>query len=322
MRAPSVLLAFAVLAIPGARLAGAKPAAAPARLAALAPPTTDDALRAVAIGPDGEVYEPDGKGAWIRTQRITTADPIAIVGRADGAVIANAGGAVYRLAPNGWSALRLVQQGKAITSGGSNAIAAVGRQLFALDRMERGEPAKLAVAPADVLAIAGAQVAKPGAKLPSYVVATDKGLLRPDKTGKLVAIAGAPKRVNRLVSDVWAITDKGALDLRTNKPVAWPAGTTITLATPGPADSLVVVATIAKQPELVVVRAGKLERAPLAITPPSAPVGVAVDRAGRAVVALRDGRLLVRDKAGAWTTTEVKDALPADKPGPPPATSR
>jgi hypothetical protein len=39
------------------------------------------------------------------------------------------------------------------------------------------------------------------------------------------------------------------------------------------------------------------------------------------VVALRDGRLLVRDKS-TWTIATVTDELPPDQPGPPPARSK
>jgi hypothetical protein len=50
------------------------------------------------------------------------------------------------------------------------------------------------------------------------------------------------------------------------------------------------------------------------------PVGVVVDRAGRALVALSDGRIALREPSG-WSTTEVTDEAPTEHPGPPPATS-
>jgi len=49
-------------------------------------------------------------------------------------------------------------------------------------------------------------------------------------------------------------------------------------------------------------------------------VGVAMDKDGKLVVALADGHVLA-GKPGAWTTTEVRDELPAAKPGSGPATS-
>ena len=80
-------------------------------LAALAP--AEDARKAVALGPSGEVYAPDPSGAWIRSQAISTADPLALAGRAGGSIVAIGDGVVYRLADNGWTAIRLVQKGKA-----------------------------------------------------------------------------------------------------------------------------------------------------------------------------------------------------------------
>ena len=301
----------AMLVFPLAALAPlAHAQSAPPQLAALAPAPTDDARRAVAIGPAGEVYEPDGKGAWIHRQRVTTATTISLAGRSGGEVVAFGEGVVYRLAPNGWSAIRLHQKDKAKLGGGGRAVAAVGRQLFALDRLVGGEPAKLGVAPGDILLVgAGA----------SIVVATDRGLFRLDG-GRLAPIA-APRRPRLLVGDRWAITDGGAVDLRSGKPTPWPAGTAVEAAAAGPDDRLIAVARGGGQLELLTLRAGKLERAPIDVAPAGAPVGVVVDRAGRAVVALRDGRIAVRDGA-AWTTVTVVEQLPAPHPGPPPAASR
>jgi hypothetical protein len=46
-----------------------------------------------------------------------------------------------------------------------------------------------------------------------------------------------------------------------------------------------------------------------------------VDKAGRAVIALDDGTLLVREGTQAWTATRVTEDLPGPKPGSPPAVS-
>ncbi|MBA2543564.1 MAG: hypothetical protein H0V17_28240, partial [Deltaproteobacteria bacterium] len=206
-------------------------------LALLAPPPGDDARQAVAIGPGGEVYAPDGAGGWVRTQRFATASTLAIVGRAGSDIVAAGGGVVYKLAPNGWSAIRLHQKDKATISGGRRAVAAVKRQLYALDRTKAGEPEKLALAPAAVLAIGAGK---------TIVIATDRGLARV-VGAKVSAIPGAPKQA-RLVDDRWAIVASGAYDLRTNKTIAWPSGTSIGAAAAGPDDSLVAVGMIAGVP--------------------------------------------------------------------------
>jgi hypothetical protein len=293
-------------------------AASVSSLAAGAPATPlvalaagDDARKAVVIGAQGEVYEPDGKGAWIHRLPSTTAGALTAAGRAGGAIIASGDGVVYRLAANGWSAIRLVQHGKAIVGTGTRTLAAVGRQLFALDSLTQGEPTKLAVAPANVLALAA------GAK--AIVVATDTGVFRIDGP-KPVAIPAAPRRL-RLISERWAIVDRGALELTTGTLVAWPSGLTIGPAATTPDGALVVIATARAGLELVTLRPpGKaaLVRDPLALS--GTAVAVTVDRAGRAVVVLSDGRIAVRAQAG-WTTTQVTDEPPAARPGAPPATS-
>jgi len=293
------LAIFALLA--SARVAAADPIA----LAALAP--ADDARKALVIGAHGELYEPDGKGAWIHRLPVTTAGVLTAAGRAGGAIIASGDGVVYKLASNGWSAIRLVQHGKAIVGTGTRTLAAVGRQLFALDALTSGEPSKLAVAPGAVVALAA------GAK--TIVVATDTGVYRLGG-GKPVAIPAAPRRL-RLISERWALVDRGALDLTTGAVTAWPSGLTIGPAATAPDGALVAIATTRAGLELVTLR-NAITRDPLALS--GTAVAVTVDRAGRAVVVLSDGRIAVRDPSG-WTTTQVTDEPPAPRPGAPPALS-
>lgn len=286
---------------------GTTPGTASHRVAALAP--AGDARKAVAIGAGGEVYEPDGKGAWVHRLQSSTADAVVAAGRTgSGTIVALGGGVVYRLAPNGWSAIRLVQHGKAILGTGVRSLAAVGRQLFALDQLTGGEPTKLALAPANIAAI--------GAGAKAIVLATEAGVFKLEGA-KLVALPAAPKRM-RIVSDRWAIVDRGAVDLTSAALTDWPSGLTIGVAAATPDDTLVAIGASHAGLELVTLRGGKLARDPLGIT--GTAVGVAVDRAGRAVVALSDGRIALRSKTG-WTTTQVTDEPPAEHPGPAPATS-
>lgn len=277
---------------------------------------------AVAIGPAGEVYEPDGKGAWIRRTRLTTSRTISLAARAGGAIVALGDGVVYRLASNGWSAIRLAQKDTARLSVGARAVAAVGRQLFALDALTGGEPTKLGAATGDILLFgSGATIA----------IATARGLFRING-GKLAPIK-SPRPARMLVGDQWAIVEGGAIELRTGKLAAWPAGLAVEVATTGPDDRLIAVARGADRRtlEVMTVRAGKVERAPIELAPTGVPVGVAADRAGRAVIAFRDGRLAVRGASGAgagagappvWTTVLPVEQLPAARPGSPPAPSR
>jgi hypothetical protein len=305
--AAAAVSVVAPVVVPAPALAQAAP-----RLAALAPAPdpADDARRAVAIGPSGEVYEPDGKGAWVRRHRFTTATTISSAARAGGAVVAVGDGVVYRLAPNGWSAIRLAQKDKAKLAGGWRAVAAVGRQLLALDRLTGGEPAKLGAAPGEILGVGADR---------TIVFATERGLFRLE--GARQTPIAAPRRARLLVGDRWAIVDGGAVDLRTGKTTPWPAGASIEIAATGPDERLLAVARVAGKLELLTLRAGKLERAPLDAAVAGAPVGVAADRTGRAVVAFGDGKLAVREGA-VWNLVTVGEELPAPRPGAPPAASR
>jgi len=306
-RAAVVLIAAGVAV--GAPAAADRAPAALKKIAALAP--ADDARRAVVIGVGGEVYEPDGKGAWVHRLQSSTADPLVAAGRAGRAVIALGGGVVYRLSGNGWSAIRLVQHGKAILGTGVRSLAAVGRQLFALDQLTKGEPTRLAVAPGNIVAI--------GAGARAIVVATEAGLFRLEAAGAARPVAvRTPAQHLRIVSDHWAVSEHGAVDLTTAKLTGWPSGLAIGVAATAPDDALVAIGASRTGLELVTLRGGKLAREPVGVA--GTAVGVVVDRASRAVIALDDGRIALRDKGG-WTMTAVTDEAPAEHPGAPPATS-
>jgi hypothetical protein len=294
--------------------AWASTAAAAPTLVALAPGAGDDARQAVAIGPGGDVYAPDGHGAWVHRAPVTTADPLTAAGRAGDAVVALGDGVVYRLADNGWSALRLVQHGKAVLGAGPRALAAIGRQVFALDALTQGEPTKLVTAPGNVVALAA------GAR--GAVIVTDTAAFRVElaagKPGKLAPLHGVPHGA-RWISDRWAIVDRGAIELATGKLTRWPTGLAIGVAAATADDALVAVATTHAGLELVTVRGGAVTHQPITAETAGAPaIGVVVDRAGRAAVALADGRIAVRDQA-AWTIARVSDEPPPAHPGVGPA---
>ena len=280
--------------------------AQPPILATLAPAT--DARRAIAIGPAGQVYEPDGKGAWVRTHAGGLAAEVVASATAGGSVIAGAKNAPpFRLRGGAWNALDLGLKAKAILGAGSRAVAAVGKGVFALDG---AVPKKLAEAPAPVLAL--------GSSKAGVVIATDRGLLR--LQGTAFKPVKGPKRVQALLDDRWALVDRGALDLKTMKAYTWPAGLRV-----GDAmvvgDGLVAVASHGKALELVTIKAGALAHEKVPAPDPSAVVGVVADAAGRVVIAMRDGTLAVRDGAS-WTATTVRESLAPAKPGPAPATSK
>jgi hypothetical protein len=289
-------------------------------LAALAP-SPADARMAVAIGPSGEVYEPDGHGAWTRKRAIEIALPAPDPKHSHGPVIAAAragsrvlaltdAGVPFRLTADGWTVVHLGTKARPITSASPRPLAALGKTVFALDDAS-AEPVKLTDAPAPVLAAAASQS--------GVAIETERGLFRLEAKG-WKPIAGAPPHVGALLSDRYALGDRGLHDLKTQKTLEWPHGAKIAFALAAD-DGVIAAAAQGKDLALFTVRAGKLASEIIPVDTPTAVVGLSADRAGRVVIALRDGRLVVRDK-GKWSTAHVEDAPAAARPGSPPATSK
>ena len=141
------------------------------------------------------------------------------------------------------------------------------------------------------------------------VVRTARGTFRLDKR-RFTAIKNVPADA-RLVSDRWALGDRGALDLRAGKALPWPAGHSIVAATPAPDGSLLAVATTRTGLALLTVTTKVIATdVPVEATPGAparrAPVGIASDKQGRVAIALRDGRIALLDR-GTWSTTRVRD---------------
>lgn len=289
-------------------------------VAGLAP--ADDARRSTVIGVHGAVYEGDGAGSWVRRSRLTTATELSVVGVAGTSVIAHGGGVAYRLSVTGWSAYRLAQSGAVVMGSGRAAVGAVGTQIFALDRFVAGEPAKLgrAAAPIRQLAAGCGDARKCDERTTRVIAVTASGLYRFERAAA-TKIAGPSDA--RWLDDRWAIVERGLFDLRAGKQVVgWPSGgkPQAALAT---ANRIAVVGQLASGLELWVVDGRttppRLDRTPIKDASGTA-VGVVVDSRDRAVIALADGTIWWRDGV-AWATATIRDELPPDRPGPPPAAS-
>jgi len=333
-----VISRAALVAVVVAGGAGALRAEPPrTMIVALAPgPRANDALEALALGPHGEAYEPDGKGAWVRRHagglanevvRATRAGDVAIAGVDAGPPFAYRTGKEVRGegdAVGAWNMVVLGLHAKAILGRGPRATTAFGKLVFAL---EGEKPVKLADAPGVVTML--------GASDKAVVVETDKGLARLEAKGaaRWKPIANAPAHVLALLDDRWALVDRGLFDLRSLKLAAWPAGFQVATVFAVSNDLVVAAGMRSNAAELVTLKGMTFLREPIATT--AAPggaaafgtgaaqiVSVVADKTGRVVVAARDGRLAVRSKAGAWSLSEVTSELPPDRPGSPPAESK
>ncbi|MEO6776423.1 MAG: hypothetical protein ABI467_25995 [Kofleriaceae bacterium] len=304
-------------------------------IVALAPgPSSSDAREAIALGPHGEAYEPDGKGAWVRRHGGGLSGEVVRASRAGALVIAGVEAGPpfgYRAGAVGgaWNLIVLGLHAKAIVGRGPRATAAFGKQVFGL---ESGKPVRLADAPGVVSAL--------GASPHAIAIETDQGLARLEAgTRRWKPIAKAPAHVIALLDDRWALVDRGLLDLTKRAVTPWPAGFRVATAIAVTSDLVVAAGLHGNAPELVTLARSRLSREAIAPsgglpgraggtgtadfgTGAAAIISVVADTAGRVVVAAQDGQLAVRDKAGTWTFGRVRSELPADRPGPPPAASK
>lgn len=292
-------------------LAAAAPARAePPRVELVALVPAADARQSLALGPHGEIYEPDGHGAWVRRQASTIAGDVIAATRGTAAIAATRGGPPFRLDGDAWTLVYLGQHADAVLGAGPRACAAVGRAVFAIDG---ALPAHLADAPAPVAALAASSA--------GVVVETDLGLARL-AGARWKPLATAPHHVQALLSDRYALVERGVIELPRGTLVAWPAGVRVAAAAAA-GDRVIAAATRGGALELVTVRAGKLTEEPVPVAVTSPVVAIAGDAAGSVVIATRDGEIVLRERAGAtWTTAIARDELPAPRPGPPPARSR
>lgn len=303
----------AVLALLTTSFLSSRSAAAAPTLVALVP--ADDVRASLAIADSGAVYAGDGAGGWIRVPGTALGRTAATAARGAAGPVVGGDGAVFRFvdAATGWTAIRLAQKGKPLLATGPRAVAAIGRDVFELDR--GAEPTRLTQLDGPILALAAG---------PTGVLArTARGLVRlaaaPSRPGKPTALAGVPASAI-LVGDRWAIeAGRRVLDVVAHRSIALAAD--LAAVTEADADLLAVV-TGAAGLELVTVSAarGTVARAPIALGGAAVPVAIVADRRGGVAIALRDGRVAVRARDH-WTVAEVRDPPASAHPGSPPATT-
>ena len=322
-------------------------------------PDGSDARLAMAVGPAGQVYEPDGRGSWIRRHGGGITDEVTDVTRGSGGdttlVAVTRSGTLFGWNGGTWSRIYLGKKPPAILGRGNPAVIAVGATVWVF----RGGSD---LAPITLPPVSRPIVAAASSSSQRVIVQTSAGLQRFDGTrwkaidlrtpaagvlraparpglaidlrtpsaGVLrtparpgLATTRPPRRVDALLSDRWAIDERGLVALDTKRTFAWPVGFRAATAI-AVADTVVAIGRAGASAELAIFRTGKWIREPAAnLDPPqSHPIaGLIADRSGRVVVALSNGQLAIRDRNG-WTSATVRTELMPARPGPPPAVSK
>ncbi len=312
----AVMNAWAVLAGVVALAAGV--ASARADVLAAIVPSGDDVRRSIAVGPSGQVWEPDGTGTWTRRAEGGVAADVrgaALAGNA--LVVGGKSVPLYRKESAGWIAMRLGERGRTTVGTGPRASIAIGKTIFVWNGATWKRVGR-------TLGNVGALWAASETKV---VVATDTGVAR-YAAGGFTVVTGAPEVAAFGTGGPapWATTTDGAAYEVTTRRVHRP--------------------TVAGEPmmvELVAVSAGTTwalgrtttgiglgrfhkgawtEAIPPPIADDDAALAMAADASGALLVATRGGALHVLPDGGSWTAGTRAEALPAATPGPGPARGR
>ncbi len=279
------------------------------RVVAIAVPG-DDVRAAILVGPSGQVYEPDGKGAWTRSHGGGVAADVTGATTVDGDLVVTGRAApMYRRDGTTWFAMPIGESGKTALSRGPAAAVAIGKKVFVL---KKGKWSRVGSIPGRVTAV--------WASGPKAVWAQTDSTLYRLKGSDFVTAGDAMTALGG--AEPWGIAADGTLrDLDAGKSIPGDLdGATVTAVAIAGADAdLRAIVQTAGGLVLARVVKGALQKVD-DLPGTGRVVGMAVGD-GRVLVVMADGTVALRDQ-DAWTTSQVKDALPAAGKGPGPAHTR
>ena len=281
-------------------------------------PASDDVRRSIAIGPSGQVWEPDGAGTWTRkTEGGVAADVRGAALAGTALVVGGKFVPLYRKEPIGWIAMRLGERGRTIVGTGPRAAIAIGKTIFVWSGTSWKRVGRTL---GEVVALWAASESK-------IVVATDTGVARYAAGGFAVVPAAPPVATFGTGGPAtWAVTTDGAAyevtTRRVHRPTVGGEPMTVEHVAVTAAGAWALGRTSAGL-ALGAFHKGAWSEA---IAPPIAPddtvLAIVADRSGALLVVTRGGALHVLPAGGSWTTGTRAEALPAATPGPGPARGR
>lgn len=299
------------LVVLGAMLASRGALAEP--LAAITP--APDPWQAELVGPSGQLWLPDGAGAWeLRGAGGAAADVTGAV-RADGSVVTGKAAPFYRHVAESWHAVRLGERGKTVAGTGPRAAIAIGRQIYVWNGQRW---LRAATAPGPVVALWAASDTKLYVAGTTDVWRLQGKRLVPHATVSLRAFADGA------TPTPWAITADGALYdpvRKTTTPVAL-GGSAATVAHVAEADG--VAWLLARRADAWVVarldRTGWTEIAGPGLAPTDEIAGFAVAAGRGPMIVTRAGQVWLR-AADVWRPGALRVQAVSPRPGPGPARS-
>ena len=310
-------LALALLGLAG------QPASAD-DLAAIVDDATD-VRKSTLIGPSGQVYEPDGAGAWVkRVPGGVAADVTAAMRLAGRIVVTGRAAPMYAFDGKLWRVTPIGQRGRVVVATGPTPCLAIGSQIFQHDKQGW---VRVATAPAPITALWAAS--RTNIRIATATVGTattaSTSAVWTQRGGKFQQLTPATIATAFVgTTTPLAVTAAGLVEIDKAKAPLLGSITDIVGSAVNPKgnDVWIVTASPGAALGLVLLRGGKL--APAIATPISAGSALAdvtVDSAGRVLLATRDGAVQLWD-GKAWSAGTIRSELPAPGRGPGPARTK